>query len=261
MLEYCAMAKSNRFDADCDEFFESVEQFEEARDRLTFLAEGLDDPDSTVFIPIAEGEPWEIAEQTERLSKSIRNLSFVEGDLEDVAGQEIDRLSLWQLLGATYEQQLKQSISRLIRKAEIVQEQAERLMISTPAIRRLAKMSSDIYPLSSLPTASQLKTARSQAAALLREVVRAGDDQPLSGYRTRGLLVAILELGAQSLETRRPADDIVLKAFGPEVAANDTKKPLAKLVKQGYAKSYRGRGGGYYLTRSGIAAAKKYQAS
>ena len=82
--------------------------------------------------------------------------------------------------------------------------------------------------------------------------VEAANDDPILNDSHRCLLVAMLDLKAVDSDHLRPADEIVVRAFGRDAFANDHKKPLADLVRFGLAASKRGRGGGSWLTPAGI---------
>lgn len=81
-------------------------------------------------------------------------------------------------------------------------------------------------------------------------------DEPLSD-RAQDLLLAMLEMGLFDSDHRKPTEEIAAKAFGAAADANAAKNPMAELNTRGLVDSKVGRGGGCWLTDSGLARAKK----
>lgn len=77
--------------------------------------------------------------------------------------------------------------------------------------------------------------------------------------RERSILLALLELNAFDHDTRQTTSAVVRKAFGCNVSPESYKRVFSGLTKKNLTDSAAVKGGGIWLTKSGILRAKKLQ--
>jgi hypothetical protein len=79
----------------------------------------------------------------------------------------------------------------------------------------------------------------------------ANRSEPKLSDDQRCLLVAALSLAAMDSDSRKTTEELVKEAMGGFADPANAKKALSRLVKAGLLESQQGRGGGYWLTKTG----------
>lgn len=166
-----------------------------------------------------------------------------------------------------YERRLTRMADRFAETVGALRAAAERLGVTTGGLDALARVLAyrpfhpypKTFPPEDILAAADADCSKvAGASALLAATADPNhpEPQPLRGRRTLELLEAMLELGATAEVHRKPADDIVQRAFGFAAECNNHKVPLRDLVRGGYAASMQGSGGGYWLTPLGLKTAQ-----
>lgn len=91
----------------------------------------------------------------------------------------------------------------------------------------------------------------------IQQTQKIGSPQTISqevvlGELQRLILITLLHLGAVNSDSRQTTPEIAVKAEGKTAEPDRFKRPLADLARKGLVSSKEGRGGGFWLTPSGI---------